>query len=318
MEPMVALQPTPCGRPRRLHVRDACGDAAALSELLHEDSMPLSAMPRFRMIRAALLLPLLAPALAAQAPESTAPVTTTVLSTGDAIRASLAGAFGMMFTAIPRVLGFIIILLVGWLVASLVGKAVRAILHKLQFNALADRIGVGDFVRKMGSADPAALVAALLAWLIRIVVLLVAFDALGLTGVSELLRQLLLWIPNLVVAMVILVLAGIGARALGDLVRGAAAEAGFSNPETLANVTRTAVWVFAVIIAVNQVGIASNLINILVTGAVAALALAGGLAFGLGGRDLAARILENWYGNAKAPTRAPMTDRPTMPPRPMP
>ena len=231
---------------------------------------------------------------------TTAPVTTTALSTGDAIRASLTGAFGMMFSAIPRVLGFIIILFVGWLLASIVGKAVTVILHKVKFNELAERMGIADFVRKMGSADPAAIVAGLIKWLIRIVVLLVAFDALGLTGVSDLLRQLLLWIPNLIVALVILILAGIGARALGNVVRGASAEAGFDNPETLANVARTAVWVFAIIIAINQVGIASNLINILVTGAVAALALACGLAFGLGGRDLAGTILDNWYGKAQA------------------
>jgi hypothetical protein len=235
------------------------------------------------------------------------PVTTSAISTGDAIRASLAGAFGMMFSAIPRVLGFIIILLVGWLLASLVARAVVAILRTIKFNDIAERTGVAGFVRKMGDADPSALVANLLKWLIRIVVLLVAFDALGLSGVSELLRQLLLWIPNLIVAIVILVLAGIGARALGNVVRGASAEAGFDNPETLANVARTAVWAFAVIIAVNQVGIATNLINIIVMGAVAGLALAGGLAFGLGGRDLAGRVLENWYGKARG--AGPMSER---------
>jgi hypothetical protein len=255
-------------------------------------------------------MPLFSLLLQATVEQSTGPVattTTSALSTGDAIRASLTGAFGMMFSAIPRVLGFVIILLVGWLIASLVSRAVLAILHSIKFNEMSERIGVGDFIRKMGSADPSALVAALLKWLIRIVVLLVAFDALGLTGVSDLLRQLLLWIPNLIVAIVILVLAGIGARALGNVVRGAAAEAGFDNPETLANVARTAVWVFAVIIAINQVGIASNLITILVTGAVGGLALAAGLAFGLGGRSLAERILENWYGKAK--TAGPKTER---------
>ena len=242
---------------------------------------------------------------AATVPVSSAPVTTSAVSVGDAIKSSLTGAFGMMFDAIPRVLGFIIIILVGWLIASLVGKAILAILRTVKFNEVAERIGVADFVRKMGDADPSALVAGLVKWLIRIVVLLVAFDALGLTGVSELLRQLLLWIPNLIVAIVVLVLAGIGARALGNVVRGASAEAGFDNPETLANVARTGVWVFAIIIAVNQVGIAANLINIIVMGAVGALALASGLAFGLGGRDLAAGVLDNWYGKAKSSRSSP-------------
>lgn len=236
----------------------------------------------------------------ATAPVTTTPVTTSAVSVGDSIKASLTGAFAMMFSAIPRVLGFIIILLVGWLLASIVGKAVLAILRAVKFNEIAERIGVAAFVRKMGDADPSALVAGMVKWLIRIVVLLVAFDALGLTGVSELLRQLLLWIPNVIVAIVILVLAGIGARALGNVVRGGSDEAGFDNPETLANVARTAVWVLAIIVAVNQVGIAPNLINILVTGAVGAISIAAGLAFGLGGRELAASVLENWYGKARS------------------
>ena len=85
------------------------------------------------------------------------------------------------------------------------------------------------------------------------------------------------------------------ARTLGNLVRATTAEAGFRNPDTLSNVAKTAVWIFAVIIAVNQVGIAETLVNTLFTGAVAALSLAAGLAFGLGGRDLAARKLDDWY-----------------------
>ena len=73
----------------------------------------------------------------------------------------------------------------------------------------------------------------------------------------------------------------------------------FTNPETLSNVVRTTVWAFAIVVAINQLGIATNLINTLFTGFVGALALACGLAFGLGGRDLASRSLENWYDQAQ-------------------
>ena len=130
-------------------------------------------------------------------------------------------------------------------------------------------------------------------------VLLVAFDVLGLPAVSDVMRQLLLWLPNLVVAIFVLFIGGIAARALGNIVRGATAEAGFVNPETLSNVVRTTVWSFAIVVAINQLGIATNLITTLFTGFVAALAIALGLAFGLGGRDLAARSLENWYDQAQ-------------------
>jgi hypothetical protein len=132
-------------------------------------------------------------------------------------------------------------------------------------------------------------------WLIRLVTLVVAFDALGLPAVSQALQSLLLWLPNLVVAIVVLVLGGLAATALSRVVRGATSEAGFGNPDLLATITTVAVWAFAVLIAVNQIGVAANIVNILFTGIVAATALAFGLAFGLGGRDVANRMLNTWY-----------------------
>jgi hypothetical protein len=130
--------------------------------------------------------------------------------------------------------------------------------------------------------------------------LVVAFDALGLPAVSQVLQQFLLWIPNLVVAVVILVIAGLAANALGDLVRGATAQAGFSNPDLLATITRVAVWAFGIVIAVNQIGIAQTLVNTLFMGFVGALALAAGLAFGLGGRETAGQIVDGWYRRGRA------------------
>lgn len=233
-------------------------------------------------------------------PVQTVPVTTPY-SFGASIRLSLTNALSMVLSAIPRILAFIVILLIGWFVASLIGKALLTLLRAIRFNDVAERTGIAGFVQKMrADADSSEVVAAIGKWLVRLVVLLVAFDALGLPAVSDVLRQFLLWLPNLVIALVILIIAGIAARALGNVVRGATDEAGFSNPDTLANVAKIAVWAFAIIIAVNQVGIASTLINTLFMGLVGALALASGLAFGLGGRDLAGNLLENWYGQAQA------------------
>ncbi len=115
----------------------------------------------------------------------------------------------------------------------------------------------------------------------RLIVLVVAFDALGLPAVSEVLQQFLLWIPNLVVAVVVLVIAGLAANALSNLVRGATAQAGFDNPDTLATIARVAVWAFGIVVAVNQIGVAQELVNTLFMGFVGALALAAGLGFRL-------------------------------------
>ncbi|MBC7778887.1 MAG: small-conductance mechanosensitive ion channel [Proteobacteria bacterium] len=172
--------------------------------------------------------------------------------------------------------------------------------------------GFAGFVRKMGvKKDAAVFLADLGKWFIRLIVLVVAFDALGLPAVSDVLRQLLLWLPNLIVAMVVLILGGLVAEAASSLVRGATAEAGFDNPERLAKLASVAVWAFAVVIAVNQIGVAATLVNTLFMGLVGALALALGLAFGLGGRETAAEIVKKWYeqGKQAAPKIAEAGDR---------
>jgi hypothetical protein len=216
-----------------------------------------------------------------------------VRDTGDALKASLTGALNTFFAAIPRIIGFAVVLIVGWIIASLLARGVQALLHAVRFNDLARRSGFADFVHKMGVKDDSSgVIAGIVKWFVRLITLVVAFDTLGLPAVSNVLQQLLLWLPNLVVALVVLVIGGLAARALSQLVRGASAEAGFSNPDLLATVTRVAVWAFTIVVAVNQLGIATTLINIVLVGLVGALALGFGLAFGLGGRDRAAQMLD--------------------------
>jgi Conserved TM helix len=215
---------------------------------------------------------------------------------GEALLTSFSAALVMFVSAIPRVIAFAVILIIGWFVASLLARGVAALLRAVRFNDLAYRSGFAGFVQSMGvHTDSAGLIADIAKWFVRLIVLVVAFDALGLPAVSEVLQQLLLWLPNLVVALVILVLGGLAANAVSSIVRGATSEAGFSNPNMLAMVARFAIWTFAIVVAINQLGIATTLVNTLFMGLVGALALAVGLSFGLGGRDTAARIVSNWY-----------------------
>jgi hypothetical protein len=209
---------------------------------------------------------------------------------------SVASALALFLGAVPKVIGFLIILLIGWLVASALAGIVARILRSVQFNQMADRSGLSGFVQKMGvDTDAAGFVATTTKWFVRLIVLTVAFDALGLPAVSQVLQQILLFIPNLIVALMVLVIGGLLANAVSRVVRGATAEAGFGNPGLLSTIARIAVWSFAIIIAVNQIGIASTLVNTLFMGFIGALALASGLAFGLGGRDTAGEIVHNWY-----------------------
>jgi Conserved TM helix len=232
------------------------------------------------------------------------PTVAPVTDWGVAVMTSLTAALALLLSAIPKVIGFVVILVIGWLIASALAKLVSSLLRAVKFNDLAQRAGLSGFVQKMGlQTDAAGFVATIAKWFVRMIVLVSAFDALGLPAVSQVLQQLLLWLPNLVVAIIALVIGGLAANALGKLVQGATAEAGLANPELLASIARIAVWAFAIVIAVNQIGIATTLINTLFMAVVGAVALALGLAFGLGGRETAAQIVRGWYerGQQAAP-----------------
>ena len=218
----------------------------------------------------------------------------------EALLTSLAAALALLFSAIPKIIGFGLIIIVGWFVASLIDRALAAILRSIHFNDLSRRAGLTDFIERMGmNTDPAGMVGLVVKWFIRLIALVVAFDALGLPAVSDVLRQLLLWLPNVVVALVVLVIGGLAARALSNVVRGAASEAGLSNTNFLAKASATVVWAFAIVVAVNQLGIATELVNTLFMAVVGAVALGLGLAFGLGGRETAAEITRKWYTKAQ-------------------
>lgn len=225
---------------------------------------------------------------------------TAISDWSSAMMTSLAAALAMFLSAIPKIIGFVVILVVAWLISALVEKGVAAILRAVRFNELATRSGLQDFVNKSGTGTDAAGAIGLIAkWFIRLIGMVVAFDALGLPAVSDVLRDLLLWLPNVVVALVVLVIGGLAARALANLVRGATAEAGISNSNLLAKIAATMVWAFAIVVAVNQIGIATTLVNTLFMAFVGAIALGLGLAFGLGGRETAGRIVSNWYNTAQ-------------------
>jgi len=219
---------------------------------------------------------------------------------GDALLTSMTQALALFLAAIPKVIAFILIAIIGWIIASLVARAVEALLRNVRFSDMAQRSGFDGFVANTGvKTDAAGFVALIAKWFIRLIALVVAFDALGLPAVSDVLRQLLLWLPNVVVAVAVLIIGGLAANALAGLVRGATAKADLGNPDLLANVARVAVWAFAIVVALDQIGIARELVNTLFMATVGAVALAVGLAFGLGGRETAAEMWRNWYERSR-------------------
>jgi hypothetical protein len=222
---------------------------------------------------------------------------------GGTLRTAAADAIDTVVTLLPRLLGFVVVLVVGWLLSYLLGRGVSAVLHAVRFDDLARRSGLSSLAERLGiAADGTRIVTVLAQWAVRLITLVVAFDLLDLPAVSAILQRLLLWLPDLAVALVVLVLGGLAAHALAGLVRRSASAGGIGSPDLLAAVTQVVVWVFAVAIAVGQLGIARTVVNAVVIGLVGAVALASGLAFGLGGRERAARLLDRW---TEPPFRAP-------------
>ena len=140
---------------------------------------------------------------------------------------------------------------------------------------------------------------AVVKWLIFLVFLIAATNFLGWPLLTDLLNQIILFIPNLIVAALILILAPIGGRLLRTAIEEGTARAGVSSGRLVGRIAEIAVILFGVVIAVNQIGIASGLVNILFTGMVVALAIAFGLAFGLGGREVAGQVLQGWYDSSR-------------------
>ena len=212
---------------------------------------------------------------------------------GTAIVTSFATAMALVFAFIPKLLGFLVILLIGWLVATAISKAVTFLLRKVGFDRIATRIGLTRLEESMGmKMDAAAILGRIVYWFIFLIFLVPAVDALGLTTVSALLGQVIGYIPNVFVAIVVLFLGTLAATFVADLVRGATSSARVGNPNIFANIARYAILGFVALIALEQLQIAPALLNILFTAIVGGAALAFGLAFGLGGQQTAHRYLE--------------------------
>ena len=225
--------------------------------------------------------------------QGTIPVVT---SWADALLVALAGALAQFMAFIPRFLGALVILLVGWIIARVVRGLVTRGLRLVRFNEVADRAEIDQFLAKAGvRLDPAAVVGRLAYWFLLLIFVGAAFDAFGLTQVNTVINQIVGFIPNVIVAVVVLLLGALAATFVGNLVRGASGSARVGDPSLLAMLARGAVLVFASLIALDQLQIAPTIINTLWTALIGMFAVAGALAFGLGGRDVAARMLENWY-----------------------
>jgi hypothetical protein len=225
----------------------------------------------------------------------------------DAVVLALSGALNVLVAFLPRLLGALVILLLGWLLAKAVEALATRGLRAVRFNEVADRAELDRFLARAGvRLDPAAVVGTLAYWFLLLIFVGAAFNAFGLPQATAVINQIVAYLPNVAVALVVLLAGALLAQFAATLVRGASRTARVGDPDLLATLARAAVLAFAVLIALNQLQIGATIVNTLFVAVVGMLALAGALAFGLGGRDEETR--------AAAPTIT--AARPAAPPAP--
>jgi hypothetical protein len=176
----------------------------------------------------------------------------------------------------------------------MIGKLVEQLIKSLKLDSFLEGLGAGEPLSRAGyKLNMGAFFGGLVRWFFIILALLVAVDILKLTAVSEFLSNVVLsYLPNVVVAAVVIVAAAVLADVAQKVARGSAQAAGMPSAHLIGAVAKWSIWIFAILTALYQLGVAGPLIQTLVTALVAMLALAGGLAFGLGGKDHASAFIE--------------------------
>jgi len=195
-----------------------------------------------------------------------------------------------------------IIFTIGWVIGAVLSRVVAQIIHSIKVDNALRGAGLEDVLKRAGfELDSGRFLGGLVKWFVIIVFLVAALDVLGLTQVNIFLQEVvLLYLPQVIVAVLILLVAAVIAEVMQNIVVGAAKAARMSSSSFFGKVAKWSVWIFAILAALNQLGVATAFVQTLFTGVVVAVSLALGLSFGLGGQAAAAQYLErirNEIGN---------------------
>lgn len=197
---------------------------------------------------------------------------------------------------LPRLLLAIIVIALGWLVAKVVRFAVEKALRAVNFNVLTERAGTDHFLQQGGlQGDTTTLFGAFAYWVVILASLIIASNELGMAYTTDLLGRVMLFMPKLLIAMVVVIFGSYFARFVGNAVQTYCADAQIPDGDMLGRISRYLIMTFVVMIALSQVEIGGDIVQrtflIILAGFVLALALA----FGLGGRNWAAALLQRWW-----------------------
>src|SRR5215204_4970602 len=217
----------------------------------------------------------------------------------------LQDALSMFLSYIPQLIGAIVILIVGYVIARALQAIVGRVLQGIGFDRWMERGGIKQFFdRAETNQTPASILGALVFWFVFIIAITMAADALGIPQVSVVLAQLIAYIPNIIAAILILILAALLASFISGIVTGA------TGSDILASIAQYAIIVYAVFAALTQRGVAVHLTANTFLIVLGAVALAAAIAFGIGGREVAQDILEKAYNRSSDEVEGDSSGRP--------
>lgn len=218
---------------------------------------------------------------------------TSVTTWWDSITWAVSDAWAKILSFLPNLIGAFVIILIGLLVAWVLKWIVVQVLNAIRLQVLSDRVKFTDVLSRMGVKQTVSeLLGNLVKWVVIIVFLLPALEVLGLPQVSDVLSQVLGYLPSVVIAGFLVFVGIVIADIVAHVIKATAVTIGTTTAQILASVARYAILVFVALAALVQLGVATNLLLTLFTGFVGMIAIAGGIAFGLGGKDAAADLIK--------------------------
>jgi small-conductance mechanosensitive channel len=215
------------------------------------------------------------------------------ISWGDVFKASLQELWWGFIQFTPKLVIAVVFFVIGWVLGSIIAKALEHVFGALKVDNLLKSIGVENFFRKAGMGlNSGYFIGEVAKWFVVIVFLLPSLNLVGLNDIASFLKDDVLgFLPKVIVAALILIIATIVADALSKTVIASSRAMNLHSANLLGAIAKYAVWIFALIIALGQLGVADYYMSVLFTGIIAMLSLGGALAFGLGGRDAAAKFI---------------------------
>ncbi len=202
---------------------------------------------------------------------------------------------------VPNLVVALVILIIGWVIGALLGRAIWQIFRSLKIDEALRKAGFESILQRGGvHLDSGAFIGALVKWFVIVVFLMASLDVLGLSQVNLFLQDVVLgYLPRVIVAALVLLVGGVVGDVIGRVVSTTARTAGVHSAHFAGAIAKWAVWIFAILVAFSQLGIAPALTQTLFTGIVIAVSLALGLSFGLGGQEQASKFLERLNSEMK-------------------